>query len=255
MQLPCVADVQGHRATAAAATVAVLAGLAKGLAVKRHAMESQAARAAAKKKGGGKGGGKDSAEAASEDEGAATVDTAALMSEYQEKMDKSLEVLRQGLVGIRAGKATPALVEGLKVKAYDSEVPIKDLASISATDSTTLLITCFDESVAPAVEKAVITSDMGYTAQQLGPNIKVSIPPMTKDKRTQFVKLAKESAEKCRVAVRNVRQAAMKKVKGLKGVSEDVVRSLQDEVEELVKKNIAECDRMAKKKEDELMTV
>lgn len=245
-----------------------MAGLAAGLASKWRASKRSAAErlaatrvavAAAKKKDkgdkgdkGGKGGG---GAGADEEEEVADIDTAALLAEYQDKMDKSIDMLRQSLIGIRAGKATPALVDGMKVKAYDSEVLLKDLATVTATDATTLMITCFDESVAPAVEKAIITSDMGFSAQQLGANVKVGIPPLTKDKRVQFVKLAKENAEKCRVAVRNVRQAAMKKVKGLKGISEDVIRNLQDDVEDMVKKNIAECDRMAKKKEEELMTI
>lgn len=256
----------------AAGAVATLAGFAAAIGSRRRvqASESRVLLRAAKKGGGGKkddkgkakGGGGGAAKKGKNDdddgddgEEEEEVDTEEVMADFQEKMEKTLDLLRTTFVGIRAGKATPGLIESLKVTVYDSEVLLKEIASISVVDATTLNVACFDEANAPAVTKMILTSDFGYTAQATGANVKVMIPQMTKEKRVQFCKVAKDSAEKTRVAIRNVRQAAMKKVKGFKSLSEDVVRDLQDEVEEMCKKNIAECDKMLKKKEDELMTV
>eukprot|EP00418_Pyrodinium_bahamense_P073625 CAMPEP_0179100518 /NCGR_PEP_ID=MMETSP0796-20121207/46428_1 /TAXON_ID=73915 /ORGANISM="Pyrodinium bahamense, Strain pbaha01" /LENGTH=314 /DNA_ID=CAMNT_0020798345 /DNA_START=29 /DNA_END=973 /DNA_ORIENTATION=+ len=207
-----------------------------------------------KRGGGGKGGGGGGAAEEGGAEGAPEVDTEALMKDYQGKMQNTLDMLRQNLSGIRAGRATPALLEGVTVEAYESQVSIKEVGTITATDTTTLQITCFDETVVPAVEKAIMVAALGYSVQSNGPTLKVGIPPLTKEKRTEYAKLVKDFTEKSKVAVRNVRQAALKKVKGLsKSLSEDVVKSLQSEVESMVKKNIADCEKIQKAKDNEIM--
>jgi len=206
-------------------------------------------------KGAGGGGGK-SGGGGGGDSGAVAedIDTGALMKDYEDKMGKTLEALTENFVGIRAGRAAPAMLNEIKVSAYGSDVGINEVATVSVTDTRTLTVSCFDDSLTPKVEKAIITSNMGYTVNLEGSSIRVMIPELTKDKRTQYAKLAKDFTEKSRVAVRNVRQAAMKKIKGLsKKISEDIAKGMEKEVEALVKKNNKALDDMLKKKETELL--
>jgi len=201
-----------------------------------------------------RGGGGKAAPAAQEGGEEVEVDIEALLKEYQEKMDSTTDILRTNLVPIRAGKAAPELLDGLKVNAYESEVAINEVGTISATDSTTLTVSLFDESVAGAVEKAVRTSSLGFSVTTAGAMVRIGIPPLTKDKRQQYSKLAKDFYEQSKVAVRNVRQGAMKKIKGLKkSLSEDLVKSLEKDVEALVKKATGECDKIFKAKEKEIL--
>lgn len=207
---------------------------------------------AGKKRGGG---GK--APAASQEAGEeadAEIDTEALLKEYEDKLSTTVGILQTNLVPIRAGKASPELLDGLKVNAYESEVGIKEVGAVTATDTTTLTVTLFDESVAGAVEKAVRTSSLGFSVTTSGAVVRLGVPPLTKEKRQQYSKLAKDFYEKSKVAVRNVRQAALKKVKGLKkNLSEDVVKSLEKDIEALVKKTTGECDKVFKAKEKEIL--
>jgi len=253
---PSEAPAQSSVEAGASAWAAAAAAAALGVAA-RHGRKSPKPRCsrvacAGKKRGGGGGGGQGGGDGSGEQ--AEDVDTEAIIKEYSSKMDTTISLLRENLATIRAGRATPALLDPIKVNAYDSQVAVKEVGTITVQDATTLLVCCFDETVVPSVEKAIVSASLGYSVQVAGPNVKVGIPTMTKEKRAQYAKMAKDFAEKSRVAVRNVRQAALKKVKGIsKKVSEDVVKSMQDEVEAMVKKNIGECDKIFKAKETEIM--
>ena len=158
-------------------------------------------------------------------------------------MSKSVDMLDDNLRTIRAGKATPQLLESVKVNAYESQLKIEEVATVTATDATTLMVNVFDDTVVDAVAKAIQTAELGFTASTSGQAVKVSIPPLTKDKRAQYVKLAKDYAEKTKVAVRNVRQAAMKKIKGMKSdLPEDTARGMEKDVEAMVKKMNGDID-------------
>ena len=171
-------------------------------------------------------------------------------------MEKSVTLLDDNLRTIRAGKATPQLLESVKVNAYESQLKLEEVATITVTDATTLMVNVFDETVVDAVAKAVQTAELGFTAAQNGQAVKVSIPPLTKDKRVQYVKLAKDYAEKTKVAVRNVRQAAMKKIKSLKSdLPEDTARGMEKDIEALVKKMNGDIESAFKTKETELSSV
>jgi len=249
-------------ATAAGAAGAAQLAARKGAAdIRRQPRTALAAKKGGGKKGGGKkgggkkGGGKAAAAADDGEEDAEEeeqIDVNALLREWQASFEKPAEKLREALVGIRAGKATPQLVDSLKVSAYGSEVMIKEVATITATDALSLTVACFDAENAPAVEKAIKTSDLGYSAVVNGANVRIGIPELTKEKRAQYVKLAKDTAEKSKVVVRNSRQTVMKKIKGFKSLTDDESRALAQSVEDMVKKQISELDSIYKKKEDEL---
>lgn len=205
---------------------------------------------AAKKKEKGGGGGGEAEEEAPE------IDTEALMNDFEAKFTRSVETLQENLAGLRAGKATPEMLNEVKVSAYDTDVNIKEIASISVADARTLAVTCYDAKLATSVEKALIIASMGYVVSVDGATVKVKIPEMTKDKRTEYVKMAKEYAEKSRVGLRNVRATAMKKIKGLsKDLSEDIAKRMEKDIDATVKKMNTEIDNMFKKKEKELLTL
>lgn len=206
---------------------------------------------AKKKKGGGGGGGGGAAE-----EGDVDIDTEAIVAEFEDKMKKSVVLLEDNLRTIRAGKATPSLLDSVKVNAYESVLKLEEVATVTAADTTTLMVNVFDETVVGAVVKAIQTADLGFTASEMGQSVKVNIPPLTKEKRVQYVKLAKDYAEKSKVAVRNVRQAAMKKIKSFnKKLPEDTVRAMGQDVEDFVKKSVGDIDAKFKSKETELTTL
>jgi len=210
---------------------------------------------AKKKKGGGGGGGGGGGSGGAE-EGDVDIDTEAIVADFEEKMKKSVVLLEDNLRTIRAGKATPSLLDSVKVNAYESVLKLEEVATVTASDTTTLMVNVFDETVVGAVVKAIQTADLGFTASEMGQSVKVNIPPLTKEKRVQYVKLAKDYAEKSKVAVRNVRQAAMKKIKSFnKKLPEDTVRAMTQEVEDFVKRSVADIDSNFKSKETELTTL
>ncbi|CAE8733095.1 unnamed protein product, partial [Polarella glacialis] len=152
-------------------------------------------------KGGGGGGGGEEEE----------IDTAEVMKDFEDKMDKALDGLQQQFVGIRAGRATAALLDGVKVNAYETQVSVKEVGTITAVDSLTLLIQCFEAASVKAVAKGIVAADLGFSVQETDMSVKVMIPTLTADKRAQYAKLAKDFTEKSKLAIRNVRQAALKK--------------------------------------------
>jgi len=253
---PAFAALHGAATAAGAAGAAQLAARKGAADIRRQPRTALAAKKGGGKKGGGKKGGGKAAAAADDGEEDAEeeeqIDVNALLREWQASFEKPAEKLREALVGIRAGKATPQLVDSLKVSAYGSEVMIKEVATITATDALSLTVACFDAENAPAVEKAIKTSDLGYSAVVNGANVRIGIPELTKEKRAQYVKLAKDTAEKSKVVVRNSRQTVMKKIKGFKSLTDDESRALAQSVEDMVKKQISELDSIYKKKEDEL---
>eukprot|EP00933_Yihiella_yeosuensis_P009500 TRINITY_DN115421_c0_g1_i1.p1 TRINITY_DN115421_c0_g1~~TRINITY_DN115421_c0_g1_i1.p1 ORF type:complete len:315 (-),score=78.04 TRINITY_DN115421_c0_g1_i1:51-995(-) len=258
--LQSLQDVPGTAGVNCSQTNAVLASgvLLLALGTSNFASSRRSARTACagKKKGGGKkdkkgGGGKQD-----EDDGgeAEEVDTEELMRGFKDKMTKSVDVLQEALMAIRVGRASPAMLDNIMVEAYETKVTLKEVGNVTVVDSTTLMINVFDEANVSGVSKGILTADLGYNATEDGSTVKVSIPPMTSDKRVQFQKLAKETNDKSKVAIRNIRQTAMKKIKSISKSlgSEDIVKGLEKEVESLVKKYSAECDTLHKKKDEEL---
>jgi len=210
---------------------------------------------AAKKKKGGKGGG-----GGGDDGGAGQpaeeIDTSEYLNGWEASMETAVETLKEKIRPIQAGKATPALLESIKVKAYDSDMKIVELATVSVNDASTLMVTCFEESTASAVSQAIQYSELGFGVNVAGAAVKVTIPPLTTDKRAKYVKTVKESVESAKTVIRNLRQTAMKKIKSLsKQLSQDVAKGMEKDVEAMVKKYVSTMDDIFKKKETELNAV
>lgn len=175
-----------------------------------------------------------------------------------ERMNKSVEALKQTLSKIRTGRAHPALLDGLQVDYYGSSTPLKQLGSIIAEDARTLAITVFDKSMTQAVEKAIMTSDLGLNPMSAGTVIRVPLPALTEERRRDLVKIVRNEAEQGRISVRNIRRDANAEIKALlkaKEISEDDDRRSQDDIQKLTDAAVKKIDQILELKEKELMEV
>ncbi|MEW6423623.1 MAG: ribosome recycling factor [Bacillota bacterium] len=180
------------------------------------------------------------------------------ISEAETNMKKSLEVLKKEFAGLRAGRATPALLDKVMVSYYGNLMPVNQLANISAPEARLLLIQPWDKAVLPEIEKAILKSDLGITPASDGNVIRLAIPQLTQERRAELVKVVRKKAEEGRVAIRNIRRDTndLFKQQQKKGeLSEDELRRLQEEVQKLTDKYIKEIDQLVANKEQEIMQV
>lgn len=174
------------------------------------------------------------------------------------RMAKSIDSLKQEFGKIRTGRAHSSLLDHVTVEYYGSEVPIKQVASVSAEDARTLAVTPWEKSMVPAVEKAIISSDLGLNPSTSGNVIRVPMPSLTEERRKELVRVVRQEAENARVAIRNIRRDANNDLKDLlkeKEISEDEERRGQEEVQKLTDKHISEVDKLLETKEKDLMAV
>jgi len=181
-----------------------------------------------------------------------------IKQDAQERMKKSLESLGHAFAKIRTGRAHPSILDGVMVSYYGSDTPLRQVANVTVEDSRTLALTVFDKSMIQAVEKAIMTSDLGLNPATAGTTICVPMPALTEETRKGFTKQARAEAENSRVAVRNIRRDALAQLKELvkeKEISEDEERRGQDDVQKLTDKYVAEIDKALESKEQDLMAV
>ncbi|AHY08921.1 ribosome recycling factor [Serratia plymuthica] len=172
------------------------------------------------------------------------------------RMEKSVEAFKTQISKIRTGRASPSILDGIMVEYYGSATPLRQLANVTVEDSRTLAINLFDRSLGSAVEKAIMSSDLGLNPSSAGSVIRVPLPPLTEERRKDLIKVVRNEAEQGRVAVRNVRRDANDKVKALlkdKEISEDEDRRSQDDVQKLTDAYIKLLDAALADKEKELM--
>ncbi|WP_420836545.1 ribosome recycling factor [Aliidiomarina maris] len=173
-------------------------------------------------------------------------------------MNKSVEALKTQMSKVRTGRAHPSLLDGIKVSYYGADTPLKQLANITTEDSRTLAITVFDKSTTGAIEKAIMTSDLGLNPASAGTVIRVPLPPLTEERRRDLVKVVRAEAEQGRVAVRNIRRDANGDIKELlkeKEITEDDDRKAQDDIQKITDDAIKKIDELLASKEAELMEV
>ncbi len=174
------------------------------------------------------------------------------------RMNKSIESYKTELQKIRTGRANASLLDHVMVDFYGSEVPISQAANISVEDARTLAITVWDASMAKAVEKAIMTSDLGLNPSSAGNVIRVPMPPLTEERRRDLVKVVKELTENARVAIRNIRRDANSELKALqkdKDISEDEEHKGQEMIQKATDESIAKLEELLKVKEKELMEI
>ncbi|QYR19741.1 ribosome recycling factor [Paenibacillus sp. sptzw28] len=175
----------------------------------------------------------------------------------EDRMDKAVGALKRDLSTLRAGRATPALLDRVQVEYYGSMTPINQLANINTPDTRTLLIQPWDKSSLGAIEKAIQKSDLGLTPSNDGSTIRIGIPMLTEERRTELVKMTKKFGEEAKVAIRNIRRDANDDIKKLEKteISEDESRRHQEDVQKTTDKWIAEVDKVLAAKEKEIMEV
>ena len=181
-----------------------------------------------------------------------------IYKEADQKMHKAREAVVRDFGHLRTGRANAAMVDGVHVEAYGSTQPLKAVANISTPDGSTILITPWDRGMVGAVEKAVQAANLGMNPSSDGTNVRLTIPPLTQDRRKEIVKEAHKIAEHGRVAVRNVRHQAnedVKKLEKAKTLSEDDTKKSLKKVQDLTDGHIKAIDDLLTKKEAEIMAV
>ncbi|HVF53186.1 MAG TPA: ribosome recycling factor [Actinomycetota bacterium] len=181
-----------------------------------------------------------------------------VLREAADKMDKAVSVNQEELSSIRSGRATPALLHRITVDYYGSEVPLQQLANLSVPEARLLVIAPYDASTIPAIEKAILGSDLGITPSNDGTVVRLAFPQLTEDRRKELIKLAHSRAEEGRVAVRGVRRHAKQQLEHMKKdhlISEDEERGAEGSLQKLTDKHIAAIDDNLKHKEEELSEV
>ncbi|MFZ9994878.1 MAG: ribosome recycling factor [Steroidobacteraceae bacterium] len=185
------------------------------------------------------------------------------MIEYLKKdatarMGKCVLQFQADLKKMRTGRAHPSLVENLKVDYYGSEMPLNQVANITVEDARTLVVTPWDKGAVQAIEKAIYKSDLGLTPNTAGTVIRVPLPPLTEERRRDITKVVRGDAENARVAVRNVRRDVLQDSKEAlkeKLISQDEEKKVQEEIQKLTDKHVAEIDQALAEKEKEIMQV
>jgi ribosome recycling factor len=179
-----------------------------------------------------------------------------VLEETREKMQRAVSHTRAEFSSIRTGRAAPALVEKIPVEYYGSDVPLQQLASFQVPEARQLLIAPYDKASMGAIEKAIRSSDLGLNPSNDGHVIRLSFPPLTAERRKDFVKLVKHMAEEGRVALRNLRRAGRHDVEGLKKdseLTEDELKRYENEIDKLTHAHEAEIDAAFEAKEKELL--
>lgn len=181
-----------------------------------------------------------------------------VIEELQEKMEGSIEAFKRELVKIRTGRASLSLLDGIKVDAYGSSLPLEQVGTLTIPESRMIMIAPWDPQMLAVIEKAIMASDIGLTPANDGKVIRLNIPQLTEERRKELVKQVKKISEEFKVAIRNIRREAndtLKKQKKDKDITEDDMFRLQDEAQKETDQYIKEIDDIATGKEKEVMEV
>ncbi len=175
--------------------------------------------------------------------------------DINDKMQGSIDRLKSDLVKVRTGRATPSLVDSIKVDYFGSPTPLKQLAQVSVPDAKTLQIASWDQSAIPLIEKSIIASNLGFTPNVDGKIIRINIPPLSEERRKDIAKSVKKMGEDSKVAVRHHRKEANDFIKSNKELSEDEGKKQQADVQKITDKFIAEIDTVVEAKVKDVLTV
>lgn len=181
-----------------------------------------------------------------------------VLNKLKDKMQKTIEALKNEQKKVRTGRASTHLLEGVRVDAYGTQCPINQVATISIPESRMMVIQPFDPNILNGIEKAIMEANLGLTPTNDGKVIRIAMPPLTEERRKDLVKVIKAQAEEARVSVRRERRDANEEVKALekqKKISEDDGRVSQKKVQDLTDQFIAEIDKIALSKEKEILQV
>ena len=171
------------------------------------------------------------------------------------KMTDAIENMKRRFTNVRAGRANPALLDGVTVSYYGTDTPLKSLATISVPEARQIMIKPFDKSCLGDIEKGIFEANIGLTPNNNGESIILNIPALTEETRKEYVKEVKKIAEDCHINLRNIRQDANNEIKKMEDITEDDKKGLNEDVQELINKYNKKVDELLKEKEQELLTV
>ncbi len=188
---------------------------------------------------------------------AMTDDAMFVLEEAEESMQHSIRHLEIEFQKIRAGKATPGMLSGIKVEYYGTPTPIEQTANINTPDPHSIVVQPFDKSSMQDIRKAIMNANLGFNPMDEGDILRINVPPLTEERRLELVKKAKQVAEETKIAIRNIRRSANDDAKKLEkdGVPEDDVKRLLDEIQKLTDKYTEKIDRFFEAKEKDIMTI
>ncbi|REL27540.1 ribosome recycling factor [Thalassotalea euphylliae] len=181
-----------------------------------------------------------------------------IKKDAETRMSKSIESLKTNLNKIRTGRAHPSLLDNISVDYYGADTPLNQVGNVSVPDARTLAITVFDKSMIGAVEKAILSSDLGLNPSSQGTLIRIPLPPLTEERRKDLVKVVKGEGENGKIAIRNIRRDANSDVKTLnkeKEISDDEMHQAEDEIQKITDKYVKQVDQLLVEKEAELMEI
>lgn len=181
-----------------------------------------------------------------------------MLTQYEEKMTKTVENLEREYATIRAGRANPNILNKIKVEYYGVPTPMQQLANITVPEARTLMIAPWEPSLVKAIEKAILNSDLGLTPNNDGKNIILNFPELTEERRKEIVKDIKKKGENAKVAIRNVRRDAndaIKKMEKAGDISEDELKTNEDKIQKMTDKYVGLIDKAIEKKSTEILTV
>jgi len=178
-----------------------------------------------------------------------------ILDSAKESMNSSLTHLDKSFLNIRAGKASPAMLGGVKVDYYGSQTPLSQVANINVPDARTLTVTPWEKNMLHPIEKAIMIANLGFNPMNNGDNIIINIPVLTEERRRELVKQAKAEAEDAKIGIRNARKDANNDIKKIDGLSEDTVKSAEQDIQNLTDSYIKKVDEMLTVKEAEIMKV
>lgn len=184
-------------------------------------------------------------------------DVKPILNQAEENMEAALMFLDESLAHIRAGKANPRILDGIRVEYYGSHVPLSNVATVATPDAKTITVQPWEKAMMPVIEKAILNSDVGITPMNNGEVIRLSIPPLTEERRKQLAKQAKHEGEEAKISIRNARRDAIDRLKKMikDGLPEDVEKDAENEAQKIHDKYVRKVDEMLAAKEKEIMTV
>jgi len=186
-----------------------------------------------------------------------TEESQLVIQETEDQMAKAIQHLEKELHKLRTGKASPQMLEGIRINYYGAQTPIEQTANINTPDPRQIIVQPWDKSILHDIEKAIMAANLGLNPKNEGEILRILVPPLTEERRRDLVKKAKAEGENAKVSIRNIRRTSNDLAKSLEkeGVSEDEVKRLQDEIQKLTDKFIEEIDKIVVQKEKDIMTV
>lgn len=180
-----------------------------------------------------------------------------ILDDTKDAMFKALKHLEEELRKVRAGKASPDMLQGIMVEYYGMPTPIQQVANVKLLDARTILITPFEKKIINDIERAIFQSNIGITPQNDGENIRLSVPPMTEERRRDLVKQSKNHGEQSKIVIRNARKDGNEMIKDLvkDGLSEDIGKDAENSIQQLTNEYNTKVDKMLQVKEEEILTI